>query len=211
VHQAPLWGLGRVLALEGHGIDCRLVDLDPAAAGDEQLDALLAELAAADGEPEAGYRGGVRHVPRLERIGTPDASPDAPVEPPSGPYRVAIGAYGTLEELCFEPLERRPPGAGEIEIEVVASGLNFRDVLHALGMLQEASEELGVDSAAAMPFGFECSGVVSAVGAGVRSARRSWRWRGAGWPASSPSPPSWRSPARRASTRSRPRRSRSPT
>ncbi len=53
--------------------------------------------------------------------------------------------------------KRRAPAAGEVEIRVRAAGLNFRDVLNALGMYPGD----------AGPLGSECSGVVVAVGAGV--------------------------------------------
>ena len=45
--------------------------------------------------------------------------------------------------------------------------LNFRDALNALGMLPEYAAELGIGSAAEMPFGFECAGTIEAVGEGV--------------------------------------------
>jgi len=60
-------------------------------------------------------------------------------------------------------MERIQPRAGEIEIEVKASGLNFRDLMHALGMLPEATEALGITTASDLHFGLECSGIVSAV------------------------------------------------
>lgn len=72
-----------------------------------------------------------------------------------------------MENLRLEPLQRRPPAPGEVEIQVRATGLNFRDVLNALGMLQEYSSELGLDSTTDLPFGGECAGVIVAVGEGV--------------------------------------------
>ncbi|MFN7146647.1 MAG: MDR/SDR family oxidoreductase, partial [Myxococcota bacterium] len=50
-------------------------------------------------------------------------------------------------------------GPGQVEIEVEASGLNFRDVLNALGMYKGRSG----------PLGGECAGRVVAVGEGVRT------------------------------------------
>ena len=68
--------------------------------------------------------------------------------------------------------ERRTPGAGEIEVAVKAVGLNFRDVLNGLGMLQEYyATVLGVTRAQDVGLGFECAGVVSAVGEGVTRLR----------------------------------------
>jgi thioester reductase-like protein len=50
---------------------------------------------------------------------------------------------------------------------VEATGLNFRDVLNALGLLAAYSGELGLAAGAQMPYGGECVGRVVAVGEGV--------------------------------------------
>jgi polyketide synthase 12/myxalamid-type polyketide synthase MxaB len=54
-------------------------------------------------------------------------------------------------------MERRAPGHGEVEIEVRAIGLNFKDVLSALSLYPGDPG----------PLGSECAGVVTAVGGGV--------------------------------------------
>ena len=73
VSQAPIWGFGRVLALEQPANWGGLVDLDPAAPEDEAR-ALLAEIDDGGGEDQVGFRGGRRHVARLAR---PTARPAA--------------------------------------------------------------------------------------------------------------------------------------
>ncbi|MBI3514036.1 MAG: SDR family NAD(P)-dependent oxidoreductase, partial [Proteobacteria bacterium] len=60
--------------------------------------------------------------------------------------------------------ERRAPGPGQIAVDVRASGLNFRDVMWAMGLIPE---EALLDGFAGPTLGLECSGVVTAVGAGV--------------------------------------------
>jgi hypothetical protein len=65
VAQAPLWGLGKVIALEQPGLRCARLDLDPAGDADEAA-RILRELAAPDGEDQIAFRGGVRHVQRLK-------------------------------------------------------------------------------------------------------------------------------------------------
>ena len=78
----------------------------------------------------------------------------------AGPFRLAVTRPGVLSSLEPAPLERRPPGPGEVEIEVAAAGLNFRDVLSAMGQLPGYESGVG-------PMGSECSGRVTAVGEGV--------------------------------------------
>jgi acyl transferase domain-containing protein len=77
------------------------------------------------------------------------------------PFRLEIGERGVLENLAFRPLTRTAPGPGEVEIRVVAAGLNFRDVLNALGIYPGNAGLLGG----------ECSGVIAAAGPDVHSLR----------------------------------------
>ena len=56
-------------------------------------------------------------------------------------------------------MARRIPAKNEVEIRVCAAGLNFRDVLNALGVYPGDSTVLGV----------ECSGEVVAVGEDIES------------------------------------------
>ncbi len=151
--QAPVWGLGRTIALEHPELRCVCVDLDPADPPDD-VDALLAELSSDGGETQVALRGSGRHVARLTR--TP-RGPAASAAPETEAVRLEPSPSGSLDALMSRPVARRAPGAGEVEIRVRASGLNFKDVLNALGMYP------GV----AGPLGSECAGVITAVGAGV--------------------------------------------
>ncbi len=160
---ATLWGLGRVIALEHSGLRCLRVDLDPAEDA-EAAARLFGELWVPDKEDQVAFRGGARYVARLVRYEQETAGG---LEIPRGPFRLGVTKYGVLDNLTFKPSSRRPPAAGEVEIEVVAAGLNFRDVLRALGMLQEFESAIGIHSEDDVTFGFECSGRVSAVGPGV--------------------------------------------
>jgi acyl transferase domain-containing protein/NADPH:quinone reductase-like Zn-dependent oxidoreductase len=143
---APLWGLLRTLALEHPELRPTAIDLDPGAPAHD-VDALCAELLAADREDQIALRGGHRHVARL--VPAEDAA--------GGPVALVVPANGLLEGFALQPTSRRRPGPGEVEIEVRAAALNFADVLAALGLPPRVDAPLGV----------ECSGVVAAVGEGV--------------------------------------------
>ncbi|MEN9766606.1 MAG: hypothetical protein RLZZ32_566 [Cyanobacteriota bacterium] len=84
-------------------------------------------------------------------------------------FRFVTRSQGLLESLQPASLTvaATVPGPGELELAVEATGLNFRDVLNALGLLKAYSRQLGVDEEAQVPFGGECVGRVTAVGAGV--------------------------------------------
>jgi NADPH:quinone reductase-like Zn-dependent oxidoreductase len=79
----------------------------------------------------------------------------------SGALRIEIGTPGMLETLRFHPTERRSPLPHEVEIEVKAVGLNFKDVLFALGVLPTPQGQKP-------KLGMECAGVLTAVGSDVR-------------------------------------------
>jgi acyl transferase domain-containing protein/acyl carrier protein len=159
IAQAPALGLGRVIAGEYPRLRCTLVDLDPQAS-DQGVGALVAEIQAADADDEVAWRDGKRHVHRY----LPAAFPaDGELRRPARngvPHRLTARTPGTLDGLVLEALSRRPPGAGEVEIEVAAAGLNFSDVMKALGMYP------GLPDGPA-PLGGECSGRITAIGEGV--------------------------------------------
>lgn len=156
---ATLWGMGRVIAQEHPELACRRLDLDPN--GGEGEAALLSLLAAPDGEDQMALRAGRRLVLRIAS-GAPGAGAGDLSPPSSGAWRLSIADRGRgLDGLALAPLTRRAPGAGEVEIRVHAAGLNFRDVLNALGMYPGDAGEPGA----------ECAGVVEAVGPGVDGLR----------------------------------------
>ena len=147
----PLLSLVSALGAEHTEVPCVAIDLDSADAA--ELDLLWGDLTKPDAEDQIAYRGGRRFVARLERataeaLGTPRAA---------GPVALTIAERGILDNLRLVPMTRRAPGPGEVEIEVRASGLNFRDVLNALGMYPGDPGALGN----------ECVGIVAAVGEGV--------------------------------------------
>jgi len=96
VAQAPLWGLGRVAALEHPELRPTLVDLDPC------LDAAAAawiadELLADDAETQVAVRAGERHVARLVRPAAPrTALVDAVREDATYLVTGGLGALGLL-------------------------------------------------------------------------------------------------------------------
>lgn len=129
--QAPVWGLAKAVALEHPELRCACVDLEEGA----EIEALLAELDAPAGGPSASkqiaWRAGERRAAQLAHLRR------SPVTGSTGrpaAYRLAPAVRGALDELGLQPLERRAPGAGEVEIAVEATGLNFKDVLNVLGM-----------------------------------------------------------------------------
>ncbi|UKY53195.1 type I polyketide synthase [Streptomyces inhibens] len=162
VGQSAVRGLVRVGALEHPELRPVLVDADPHDADPEEV--ALELLADAD-DDEVALRAGGRHVARLERA-APTRDRDQIATPCTVRYgvdgfRLRAGSLGDLSTLEYAVTGRRAPQAGEVEVRITAAGLNFRDVLTAMGLLPG-------DSDVRYRMGFECAGVVSAVGAGVQ-------------------------------------------
>jgi acyl transferase domain-containing protein/aryl carrier-like protein len=156
VAQSPAIGLGRVIAGEFPVLPCRLLDLDPNAE-DGGLETLFAEIQATDREDEVAWRAAARYAHRY--VPAPDPPQEGMLR--SGmPYRLAVRRSGTLDGLVLQARQRRSPGPGEVEIEVFAAGVNFSDVMKALGLYPGLPE-------GPVSLGAECSGRVTALGAGV--------------------------------------------
>ncbi len=162
VAQAPLVGLTRVAAVEHTELSPTLVDLDPA-----QVDAgqLLAELGGDSTDSQVAYRGGKRLVARLDeddatrRAVAADVASGTTV-PAGSAFQLRITTPGSFDALKYVAVQRQPPASGEVEMAVHATGLNFSDVLKALGLYPGIKDEI-------VPLGIEASGVVTAVGEGV--------------------------------------------
>ena len=164
VEQAPLFGFGRVIAMEHPDLACTRIDLDPAAPASD-AETLGAELVADDREEEIAWRGGERRVARLARIALNDG-PVTREEPARGrAFGLEIDKPGVLDRLALRERERRPPAAGEVEIAVEAAGLNFLDVLLAMGVMPGDGDVAG--ATVRDELGAECAGRVVAVGPGV--------------------------------------------
>jgi len=157
VAQAPIWGLGQVIGLEYPDLRCVRLDLDPVAEARTAAAALFAEIWEPDREDQVALRDGGRYVARLTRSAARPA-PRAASAADEQPVELAVREPGSLSSLALAPTARRAPGPGEVEIRVEASGLNFKDVLTALGMLPPE---------ATAPLGLECAGVVTAIGPDV--------------------------------------------
>jgi len=134
-----------------------LADLPAASAarGVGWAEALAAALGAAEPEPELAVRDAMAYGRRLAR-------PAGELIPPGGgvPWRLGVTGPGTLDGLALVgcPQLAAPLGPGQVRVAVRAAGLNFRDVVVALGMIA-----LDTDPGAGV-IGSEIAGVVMETG-----------------------------------------------
>ena len=158
--RAAIWGAGRVAGQEHPELNCTLIDLPELF---DQIDVeRLAEIVRMENLPgEIALRGADIHTRRLNPLdlGRCEAK-SVPLTPSiNASYRLTQSTPGSIEDLRFEMKPATRPGPDEVVIRVRAAGLNFRDVLTALG-------KLPVPSRRPPSFGWECVGEVIARGDG---------------------------------------------
>jgi NADPH:quinone reductase-like Zn-dependent oxidoreductase len=168
ISQSPAYGLGGVIASEVSNLGCVRLDLDPEG-NDDQVHELLREFLAPDGESQVAFRKLERYVPRLVRSSRNISESDSShfsggrksLELPRSPaFRLESSQPYVLDNLALRPALRRKPGRGEVEIQVLAAGLNFRDVLKAMGLYPGISDR-------DVRLGDECAGRIVDIGEGV--------------------------------------------
>ena len=115
---------------------------------------LLTELLEST-QPRIAIRGTQRWVPRLHRYGR--VGEKLGEKRDGRPLRVELVRPGTLDGLELRSCASAPLRPDEVRLRVLAAGINFRDVLLALGMYPGAD----------VPLGAECAGVITEVGTAV--------------------------------------------
>jgi acyl transferase domain-containing protein/NADPH:quinone reductase-like Zn-dependent oxidoreductase/NAD(P)-dependent dehydrogenase (short-subunit alcohol dehydrogenase family)/acyl carrier protein len=147
---ATLWGFGRSLWSENPGWRVTLVDL-----ADDDAPLLDECLAAEAEEFQVAYRAGKRHVLRIFPSGQAGRTDDN--------FELTVPDSGELADIRPVVVSDDVPQGAEIQVRMHAAGLNFKDVLNALGMLKRHAEDSGA-AYHPLPLGFEGAGTVVAAG-----------------------------------------------
>lgn len=157
--QAPLWGFGRVLMNEHPELRCKLIDLQC----DDFMQVttnIVAELFNGDTEneiiitPDARY--GLRIIPTAIQTVLSNQQQD---------FRLDFSRAGSLKNLNWFPIPEKTLAANELMVKPFASGLNFRDVMYAMGLIPDEAVE---DGFAGTTLGLEFAGEVIALGADIK-------------------------------------------
>ena len=149
---AGVWGLLRSAQAE-HPDRLVLLDVDDSPASRDAITAALA-----GGQSQLALRDGVLHAPRLARV----PAEGGLVGSVDGAWRLGVERVGTLEGLAVgESVAATRALAGhEVRVGVRAAGVNFRDVLIALGIYPGQAS-----------IGSEGAGVVLEIGSQVQGVR----------------------------------------
>ena len=162
--QAPLWGLGRVIMNEHPELDCRLIDLQMGRDLSGIADALLTELTEPDLENEIILTDHSRYVLRMEPVPQLHERDAVSKEDMPGDVRLDFETPGPLKNLQWHPFKPGELAPDEIAIKPRAAGLNFRDVMYAMGLLPDEAVENGFSGPS---LGMELAGDVIGVGSAV--------------------------------------------
>ena len=102
--QSPLWGVGRVFALEQPDRWGGLVDLEAGQSADVMASRLLASIDGVGDEDQAAWHGDTRRVPRLTPVATPAA---VPLRLRADASYLVTGGFGGLGLLVARRLAER--------------------------------------------------------------------------------------------------------
>lgn len=168
ISQSGVWGLARTAINEYPNLPISLIDLSYHPS-QEELDELVKELMEAKGEyreEELAFRGKQRYLHSFENVNTEQTKLKAKKNiPASGyPYHLTTTETGSIEGLVLREYPSKPLKDEEVQIDVLASSLNFRDVMLATGFLDEEAIRGGIFEKS---LGLECAGKVSAIGKNV--------------------------------------------
>jgi len=161
-----LAGFVRTLSNEFYNQDIRLIDIDSDKLDQDLFTSLINELTIPTNETEVSLQShGVRLVPRIT-IDTSNADKlhTFKANRTTDNIDLKFSKPGQLRNLLWYATPRLSPKNDEVEVEVTASGLNFRDVMYTLGLLSEEALENGFAGSA---LGIEFSGKISRIGASV--------------------------------------------
>ncbi|BBM86751.1 polyketide synthase [Candidatus Uabimicrobium amorphum] len=153
VHDATLWGMMKTLAVEQRDVDYCCIDID--ATCDAELWWKI--LTQKKSELRWAMRGEDSYIERLEKYHSGHGQ--QLTLPVAENYHLTMDAQGVIDHLQVREKQRSSLGEHEVEIEVKAAGLNFRDVMNVLGLYPGDAGKLGG----------ECAGIVTNIGSAVKN------------------------------------------
>ncbi|MDB6171653.1 MAG: Oxidoreductase, short chain dehydrogenase/reductase family [Chthoniobacteraceae bacterium] len=154
--QATMIGLARVLRNECPNVPLKVIDLDSKEHAIELLRAEIHHWRLDLDEVEIACRANRRWVRELASVELAEVeiARALPLPALGSSYRADPAGRGSIEHLRFRRTQAIRCGAAEVEIEVEAAALNFKDVMNMMGLLNPraiigglAGDQLGLEVA----------------------------------------------------------------
>lgn len=148
---ASLWGFGATVFNEHPRLSACLIDVDSL---DDIENILINEWQLKERKDyRVAYRDKQRFIQQIQADNILASSEK------NDNKALSIDEYGQFNNIKLKTVARTIPTEKQLQIKVKAAGINFKDVLNALGLLKNYADEMNQEYAE-LPLGFECSGVV---------------------------------------------------
>jgi acyl transferase domain-containing protein/NADPH:quinone reductase-like Zn-dependent oxidoreductase/NAD(P)-dependent dehydrogenase (short-subunit alcohol dehydrogenase family)/SAM-dependent methyltransferase/acyl carrier protein len=151
LQQAPVRGFARVLKNEHAELSSYLVDLSPVPQ-EIEVASLAQEILARNAEDEIALRGHRKFLSRVIAHRNRRATNGAATG-----FRISQEKRPGQDDLVFREVEVTPPGPGQVQVRMQAAGLNFKDFASQAGLVNTASDAVGLEGA----------GIIVSLGQGV--------------------------------------------
>ncbi|CAL8085487.1 unnamed protein product [Orchesella dallaii] len=151
---ATIWGFTKTLKNENNDMKLKLLDLEDNTLNERQLEEVFCELWNFDKEIAVAYKDGTRFSPKLQAHKYTSGSLKLP--PGTDRFKLILPESKSISDLQFGPLDHYSLKETEVEVQVKASALNFRDVLSVIKPTDQFKDINTV--------GFDMAGVVKRVG-----------------------------------------------
>lgn len=158
VKASPLVGLLRSIKIDFEDLMLTHIDMDYAIDHAGQIERIMKEITYSNGEPEVLYRDESRYVNRIVHYKEYSQRHHLLQIPKQPFFRLIRHTSKKLEKLSCENFSIPSIKDNEVEVEVGAVGLNFRDILNAMGLYPGDPGHLGS----------ECSGRILRKGNAVK-------------------------------------------
>ncbi|OXA48600.1 Phthiocerol synthesis polyketide synthase type I PpsC [Folsomia candida] len=156
--RGTLWGILRTFQSEFTNFKTTCIDLESESLPESKAEQIGMELWTDDGEIHVAYRGGFRHTPRATPIKFQQLINPLSISR-SDRNKLILPASKAISDLKFGILPPAKLNSTEVEVRVVAAGLNFKDVLSVLKPSAEFDQENCI--------GADFCGIISSVGEAV--------------------------------------------
>lgn len=156
-----VWTFAHVLQNEYDELDVMLLDAELAG---ESTERALSKLALYEGLEREWVVERETGILSVIRVATGPIPSTQEITRDYDAASIRLQTSGRVDTITWEEKPRLRANEGEVIVEVAATGLNFRDVMWAMGMLPEEALE---DGFAGATIGMELAGTVVEIGQGV--------------------------------------------
>ncbi|MET1254637.1 SDR family NAD(P)-dependent oxidoreductase [Aliikangiella maris] len=159
LHAASVWGFVHTLINEYPRWQGKVIDMPAEETTDNFITQIDNEiiLQKTNNDMFVAYRQGQRFIKKIQEVLVVKNIDEKNFE-------LQITEYGLFENIKPIEVPLEAPQPGEVQIEIRSAGLNFKDVLNALGLLKKYADEHQIEYTP-LPLGFEGSAVVVQCGA----------------------------------------------